>query len=86
MREYNIINRCLSILKTSRIDVITKLRIERLLSALMMLLLVGGQHNNPPDLEPLLSHVTQFCTGDSSDGAKALADHVRRVHASIIEA
>jgi hypothetical protein len=83
MREFNIINGCLGILKSSRIDVITKLRIERLLSALKMLLLVGGERQTLADLEELLRHVDEFCTGRSAGGAKGLVDHVRRVQSSL---
>jgi hypothetical protein len=86
MRQYNLINRCLSTLKSSRIDVMTKLRMENLLSGLKMLLLMDAEQETMPDLEELFSHVNQFCTGESADGVKGLVDHVRRLHVSMARA
>lgn len=85
MKEYNIINRCLITLKSSRMDVMTKLRIENLLIGIKMLLLVDvNEQESMPDLEELFARVKDACTGESADGMKGLVDHVRKMQSSMV--
>lgn len=85
MNEYNLINRCLSTLKASRMDVLSKLRMESLLIGIKMLMLVevAGQ-DSIPDLEELLRRVKDVCTGDSADGVNGLIEHVRKLQTSMV--
>lgn len=84
MKEYNVLNNCLSILKSSRMDVMTKLRMENLLIAIKMLLLVDAANEETMlDLEELLNRVNEVCAGDSPDGVKGLLDHIRKMRTSM---
>ncbi|HJV33595.1 hypothetical protein [Geomonas sp.] len=85
MNEYNLINRCLSTLKSSKMDVMSKLRMESLLIGIKMLMLVdiAGQ-DSTPDLEELLLHVKEVCTGESADGVNGLLEHVRKLQSSMV--
>lgn len=84
MKEFNLIIRCLSTLQASRMDVITKLRIENLLSGITALLLVDLHgHENAPELEELLTHVKQVSAGESLDGTKGLIEHMRKMQTSL---
>ncbi|GFO57496.1 hypothetical protein GMSM_45030 [Geomonas sp. Red276] len=86
MREYNLINRCLVILKGSRIDVMTKLRIENLLIGIKMLLLADVlQEGIAPDFEELSEKVTAVCNGSTSEGVSGLLDYVRKLRSSMVE-
>ncbi|HJV66239.1 MAG TPA: hypothetical protein VJ550_10930 [Geomonas sp.] len=85
MNEYNLINRCLATLQASRIDVLTKLRMESLLIGIKMLMLVdiAGQ-DSIPDLEELLRRVKEVCTGESAEGVNGLIEHVRKLQTSMV--
>lgn len=80
MKEYNLITRCLSTLKSSRMDVMTKLRMERLLSGIRTMPQVEtGEQESRPDFEDLFRHVHEVCSGQSRDGVRSLVDHIRRI-------
>lgn len=84
MKQYNLINICLSTLKASRMDVMTKLRMEDLLSGIRSLLLVDlHEQETAPELEELLAYVNQVCTGESADGVKGLVERIRKMQTSL---
>jgi hypothetical protein len=84
MNEYNVINRCLSTLNSSNMDVMTKLRMESLLVGIKMLLLADVMdQENMPDLEKLLKQVKEACSDRSTDSAQALIDQVRKMQSSM---
>ncbi|MCM0083911.1 hypothetical protein L4X63_20215 [Geomonas sp. Red32] len=86
MREYNLINRCLVILKGSRIDVMTKLRIENLLIGIKMLLLAEVlEESIAPDLEELSEKVTAVCNGGTAEGVSGLLEYVRKLRSSMAD-
>lgn len=84
MKEYSTIDRCLITLRSSRMDVITKLRMEQLLSGISMLLLVEQDH--AADLEELFKHVNDVCMGESADGVRGLVDHARKMQIAMARA
>ncbi|HJV66238.1 MAG TPA: hypothetical protein VJ550_10925 [Geomonas sp.] len=83
--NYNVINRCLSTLKASRIDALTKLRMENLLIGMKMLMLLDSDDQGAlPELEELFTHVDEVCSGQASDGLNGLMAHVRNVQSSMV--
>lgn len=80
MKEFTIINRCLGLLKSSKIDILTKLRMENLLIGIKVLLLVDVDEKAATgDLEELYCHVNEVCTGNCLEGTNGLVDHVRKI-------
>ena len=85
MKEFNLINRCLATLKSSRIDVMTKLRMENLLIGMKMLMLTDvAEEGTISDLEELFIRVKDVCAGDSTESLKPLVDHLRKMHSSML--
>ena len=85
MKEFTIINRCLGLLKSSKIDIMTKLRMENLLIGIKVLLLVDADEQAATgDLEELFCHVKEVCTGDCSEGTRGLIEHVRKMQSSMV--
>ncbi|HJV33596.1 hypothetical protein [Geomonas sp.] len=82
--NYNVINRCLSTLKSSRIDAMTKLRMENLLIGMKVLMLMDPDEQNAmPEIEELFTHVNEVCSGQTTDGLNGLMAHVRNLQSSM---
>lgn len=91
MKQYDLVNQCLEVLKSSDIDMMEKLRLENLLIQMKMLLLVDVyKQETMPDVfkvhnfEELFGHVRQVCSSrNTPDAVKTLVEHVKTMHAAM---
>ena len=93
MKQYDIINQCLEILKHAEMDLMEKLRIENLLIQMKMHLLVDiYKQEAMPEVfqmecfEDLLKQVNKVCgAGAAADEVKDLVERVKKMNAAMSE-
>ena len=91
MKQYEILNKCLEIMKKSDLDLLQKLRIENLLIQIKMHLLVDvHKQETMPEIfmmdnfEDLLKQVKVVCNpGATPDDVEVLLDRVKQMYSAM---